>query len=226
MRKEIWLLCLPLLLLGGCGTQEKAQDPPQIITRKTVQEAKKAETSPAVKEPQKSAETPKQDPQKKEEPPTPAPKPAAPSEKKSKYPIFEYPYDRETDRQNFDYNNIDIVVGDKRYMTQINDWFMNFRDYKDKTVLIEGYFISINGHYFVGRNGPTCPYCTGGYVDFEFTYDGDFTSYEDGVTWIKVYGILREATVHLNDHLTAPFYHLEAVKVEKMDQPGIGTITD
>lgn len=226
MKKEIWLLCLPLLLLGGCGTQEKAQDPPQIITRKTVQEAKKAETSPAVKEPQKSAETPKQDPQKKEEPPTPAPKPAAPSEKKSKYPIFGYPYDRETDRQNFDYNNIDIVVGDKRYMTQINDWFMNFRDYKDKTVLIEGYFISINGHYFVGRNGPTCPYCTGGYVDFEFTYDGDFTGYEDGVTWIKVYGILREATVHLNDHLTAPFYHLEAVKVERMDQPGIGTITD
>ena len=226
MKKEIWLLCLPLLLLGGCGTQEKAQDPPQIITRKTVQEAKKAETSPAVKEPQKSAETPKQDPQKKEEPPTPAPKPAAPSEKKSKYPIFEYPYDRETDRQNFDYNNIDIVVGDKRYMTQINDWFMNFRDYKDKTVLIEGYFISINGHYFVGRNGPTCPYCTGGYVDFEFTSDGDFTGYEDGVTWIKVYGILREATVHLNDHLTAPIYHLEAEKVERMDQPGIGTITD
>lgn len=34
-------------------------------------------------------------------------------------------------------------------MTQINDWSMNFRDYKDKTVLIEGYFISINGHYFV-----------------------------------------------------------------------------
>lgn len=46
MKKEIWLLCLPLLLLGGCGTQEKAQDPPQIITRKTVQEAKKAETPP------------------------------------------------------------------------------------------------------------------------------------------------------------------------------------
>lgn len=42
----------------------------------------------------------------------------------------------------------------------------------------------------------------------------------------RAYGILREATAHLNDHLTAPFYHLEAVKVEKMDQPGIGTITD
>lgn len=223
MRKEIWLLCLPLLLLGGCGTQEKAQDPPQIITRKTVQEAKKAETPPEAKETPAPAETPEPAPQKEEQP---VPKPAAPEGKKSKYPVFEYPYNLETDRQNFDYNNIDIVVGDKRYMTQINDWFMNFRDYKDKTVLIEGYFISINGHYFVGRNGPTCPYCTGGYVDFEFTSDGDFTGYEDGVTWIKVYGILREATVHLNDHLTAPFYHLEAVKVEKMDQPGIGTITD
>ena len=193
MRKEIWLLCLPLLLLGGCGTQEKAQDPPQIITRKTVQEAKKAETPPEAKETPAPAETPEPAPQKEEQP---APEPAAPEGKKSKYPVFEYPYNLETDRQNFDYNNIDIVVGDKRYMTQINDWFMNFRDYKDKTVLIEGYFISINGHYFVGRNGP------------------------------KVYGILREATVHLNDHLTAPFYHLEAVKVEKMDQPGIGTITD
>lgn len=45
MKKEIWLLCLPLLLLGGCGTQEKAQDPPQIITRKTVQEAKSGNSS-------------------------------------------------------------------------------------------------------------------------------------------------------------------------------------
>ena len=130
MKKEIWLLCLPLLLLGGCGTQEKAQDPPQIITRKTVQDAKKAETPAAGKEAPKPPETPAQPVQKTEQP-AQAPKPATPEGKKSKYPIFEYPYDRETDRQNFDYNNIDIVVGDKRYMTQINDWFMNFRDYKD-----------------------------------------------------------------------------------------------
>ena len=86
MRKEIWLLCLPLLLLGGCGTQEKAQDPPQIITRKTVQEAKKAETPPAAKETPAPAETPEPAPQKEEQP---APKPVAPEGKKSKYPVFE-----------------------------------------------------------------------------------------------------------------------------------------
>lgn len=78
MRKEIWLLCLPLLLLGGCGTQEKAQDPPQIITRKTVQEAKKAETPPEAKETPAPAETPEPAPQKEEQP---APKPAAPEGK-------------------------------------------------------------------------------------------------------------------------------------------------
>ena len=77
MRKEIWLLCLPLLLLGGCGTQEKAQDPPQIITRKTVQEAK-AETPPEAKETPAPAETPEPAPQKEEQP---APKPAAPEGK-------------------------------------------------------------------------------------------------------------------------------------------------
>lgn len=231
MKKEIFLLCLPLLLISGCGTSEKTPpEQPQIITRKTVQEAKKEERPqqepPKQTETSKPAETPKQEVQEPAPPPKIPPQPAAPAAKKTEYPIFEYPYDLETDRRNFDYNNIDIVVGDKRYMTQINDWFMNFRDYKDKTVLIEGYFISINGHYFVGRNGPTCPYCTGGYVDFEFTSDGDFTGYQDGATWIKVYGILREATVRLNDHITAPFYHLEAVKVEKMEQAGIGTITD
>ena len=64
MRKEIWLLCLPLLLLGGCGTQEKAQDPPQIITRKTVQEAKKAETPPEAKETPAPAETPEPEKEK------------------------------------------------------------------------------------------------------------------------------------------------------------------
>lgn len=228
MKKEIALLILPILFItSGCGLFENSGDPPpetpKIITRKTVQEEQgktKTENPP-------SAET-------GEEPSagnTPGLSPADPSvqnqkEGKQKYPIFVYPYTIAEDRQNFDYHHIDIVVGDKRYMTQINDWYMNFQDYKDKTVLIEGYYLSINGHHFVGRNGPTCPYCTGGYVDFEFTSDQDFTGYEPASTWIRVYGILREATVKLNDHITAPFYHLEAVKVEKMEQEGMGTITD
>lgn len=229
MKKGILLLALfPLLLINGCGLFGKNNDPPpdtpQIITRKTVENEKAKEQST-------NDATASTDNAEEATPDNTGTSPADPAiqstnKEKKKYPIFEYPYTIADDRQNFDYNNVDIVVGDKRYMTQINDWYMNFRDYKNKTVIIEGYYLAINGHHFVGRNGPTCPYCTGGYVDFEFTSDQDFSGYEPASTWIRVYGILREATVRLNDHVTAPFYHLEAVKVEKMPQEGIGTIVD
>ncbi len=235
MKKEICLALLPLLLLAGCGKEQAGTLPetPQIITRKNVQDisrqAEPAKTETIDTDTKKTVEKENTAPaQAVETVPPEAPAqntPTAPAGKQ-KYPFFEYPYTIAEDRQNYDYNHIDIIVGDKRYMTQINDWYMNFRDYKDKTVLIEGYYLSINGHHFVGRNGPTCPYCTGGYVDFEFTTDQDLSACETGATWIKVYGILREAIVHLNDHLTAPFYHLEAAKVVIMDRPGLGTITD
>ena len=73
------------------------------------------------------------------------------------YPYFEMKYDIAKDEKTFPYDHPDIVVGDAHYMTQINDWYMHFNNYYDKTVVIEGYFLTINGHYFIGRNGPTCP---------------------------------------------------------------------
>lgn len=125
------------------------------------------------------------------------------------YPYFEMKYDIAKDEKTFPYDHPDIVVGDAHYMTQINDWYMHFNNYYDKTVVIEGYFLTINGHYFIGRNGPTCPYCTGGYVDFEFNSRQDFTGYIHGDTWIRLYGILREGTGHISKDITAPFYHLK-----------------
>ncbi len=236
MKKEILLLpaLLSLFLICGCGNEKEINNQPPVITRKTVKEAGEPEKNQAEENTQNEGKEEKETKEINNEPAAvdsaaPA-EPAIPpqnrqSEKKN-YPRFEYPYDLEEDRRNFDYDHIDIIVGDKLYMTQINDWYINFRDYRNKTVLIEGYFLSINGHYFVGRNGPTCPYCTGGYVDFEFTSDQNFTGWKPGITWIKVYGILREATVHLNGRMTAPFYHLEAIRVEKSETEGIGTITD
>ena len=138
----------------------------------------------------------------------------------------EYPYDIAADQKKYSGKKADIVVGDDLYMTQINDWYMNFKDYADKTVMLEGYFLTINGHLFIGRNGPSCPYCTGGYVDFELNSDQDFSEYTSGATWIRLYGILREATGHTGPGLSGPFYHLEAVKVEKIPYSGKGTITD
>ena len=47
-----------------------------------------------------------------------------------------------------------------------------------------------------------------------------------GDTWIRLYGILREGMGHISKDITAPFYHLEAVKVEKIPYNGKGTIAD
>lgn len=147
-------------------------------------------------------------------------------DKQEGFPKFDVKYDIVQDRQTFDKNNIEITVGDTHYMTQINDWYLNFKDYENKTVTIDGYFLTINGHYFVGRNGPTCPYCTGGYVDFEFTSDQNLKDFKPLDTWIRVSGILRESDVHMSEKTTVPFYHIEAITVEKIPYSGKGTITD
>lgn len=137
-----------------------------------------------------------------------------------------YPYDIEADQKKFDASDIDIVVGDKLYMTQINDWFMNFEDYEGKSVEIEGYYLLIDGYTFVGRNGPTCPYCTGGYVDFEFKTNEDVSGWTSGKTWIKVIGILRQGTMYVTGSDPQAFYYIETMAIEKMDAAGLGTITN
>ena len=59
------------------------------------------------------------------------------------YPYFEMKYDIAKDEKTFPYDHPDIVVGDAHYMTQINDWYMHFNNYHDKTVVIEGYFLTM-----------------------------------------------------------------------------------
>ncbi|OYP44561.1 hypothetical protein C8E03_101410 [Lachnotalea glycerini] len=133
-----------------------------------------------------------------------------------------YNCDIEKDRETFDDKNIDIVVGDNYYSTQINDWYMNFDQYEGKTVEIEGYYIADYLPYlFVGRYGPTCPYCQGAYVCFEFYTKQDLTQLISGQDWIKVKGILRKDTDESGE-----FYYIEAISIEKMDEAGLDTITN
>ena len=142
-------------------------------------------------------------------------------------PSDDYPYDIAADRKTFDASKIDIVVGDKLYMTQINDWFTNFSDYAGKSVEIEGYYMTFNTYKYVGRKGPTCPYCTGGYVNFEFQSDEDLSALVSESSWIKVTGILREGTAYPGSgQAPESFYYIEAMSVKKMDQVGIDTISN
>lgn len=139
----------------------------------------------------------------------------------------EYPYQIAGDRAGFNPARIDITVGDHLYMTQINDWYLNFQEYAGKTVEIEGYYIDTgSGYTFVGRNGPSCPYCTGGYVDFEFQTDQDCSGFISGETWISVAGILREGNTRLSSGERKPFYYIEAIRVKALNRPGINPVVD
>lgn len=140
----------------------------------------------------------------------------------------DYPYDISADRETFDAGKIDINVGDKLYMTQINDWYMNFSDYGGKSVVIEGYYMIFDDKYtFVGRKGPTCPYCTGGYVNFEFKSDQDLSKLVSESSWIRVTGILRQGTMYPGSGQPGQdFYYIEAMSVEELPEAGIDTISD
>lgn len=133
-----------------------------------------------------------------------------------------YDCDIEVDQENFN-GETDIVVGDNLYATQINDWYMNFDQYEGKVVEIEGYYINDFAPYdFIGRYGPSCPYCQGGYVSFEFVTKEDLSEYKSGKDWIKIIGILREGF----DKESGPFYYIEVLQLEKMAKVGKETVTN
>ena len=133
-----------------------------------------------------------------------------------------YNVDIASDKKNFD-GKVDIVVGDNYYATQINDWYMYFEKYSGKVVQIEGYYINDYAPYdLIGRKGPVCPYCQGGYVSFEFLTDEDLSKLQSGKDWIKITGILRQGV----DSGQGPFFYIEVLKLEKTAKPGLGTVTN
>lgn len=209
MKKTMFvLLCLLLALTTGCGRQKDDHSAAVEQSSSTGQDSSQ-QTAAASEVPVPSSSTSET-----------ASGPQAASD--------DYPYDIAADRATFDDQKIDITVGDKLYMTQINDWYTNFSDYDGKSVVIEGYYMVFNDKYtFVGRKGPVCPYCTGGYVNFEFKSDQDLSALVSESSWIRVTGILRQGTMYPgNGQPGQPFYYIEAIQVEELPEVGIDTITN
>lgn len=142
------------------------------------------------------------------------------------YPYDDYPYDPKEDRGKVNLDKPDIVVGDKHYATQINDWYMNFQDYEGKTVSIDGYYMNFGGYTLVGRMGPSCPYCTGGYVNFEFKTDLDLSKLKSEESWIRVKGILRKGKYSISKDVSQLIYYIEALEVEELPVVGVDTVAD
>ena len=142
------------------------------------------------------------------------------------YPYDDYPYDPREDRGKVNLEKPDIVVGDKHYATQINDWYINFQDYEGKTVSIDGYYMNFGGYTLVGRMGPSCPYCTGGYVNFEFKTDLDLSKLKSEESWIRVKGILRKGKYSISKDVSQLIYYIEALEVEELPEVGVDTVAD
>lgn len=98
-----------------------------------------------------------------------------------------------------------LEIGEKMFLTQINDMYYNFDNYKDKTVIVEGMyalFYSWDGSAtapVVYRRGPGC--CgNDGWGGFLLKYDGEYPNEND---WIRVTGTpeLVEEGYYLNLYL-------------------------
>jgi len=91
--------------------------------------------------------------------------------------------------------NTDIVeIGDKMFIAQVNDIYLNADDYLGKTIKLEGVFKQSTGeepYYFVIRYGPGC--CgNDGLVGFEVAWDKEKAKpYPADDSWVEAEGVLK-----------------------------------
>ena len=83
-----------------------------------------------------------------------------------------------------------LIISEKMFLTQINDIYFNFDQYKEKTIVVEGMYTllfnqeGVQDTPSVYRRGPGC--CgNDGWGGFLLKYDGD---YPVDNAWIKVTG--------------------------------------
>jgi len=91
--------------------------------------------------------------------------------------------------------NTDIVeIGEKMFIAQVNDIYLNADDYLGKTIKLEGVFKQSTGeepYYFVIRYGPGC--CgNDGLVGFEVAWDKEKAKpYPADDSWVEAEGVLK-----------------------------------
>jgi len=89
----------------------------------------------------------------------------------------------------------DIVeIGEKMFIAQVNDIYLNADDYLGKTIKLEGVFKKSTGeppYYFVIRYGPGC--CgNDGLVGFEVAWDKEKAKpYPADDSWVEAEGVLK-----------------------------------
>ena len=102
-------------------------------------------------------------------------------------------------------DGVDVVIGEKFFMTQIYDIAVNYKDYLGKSIKIEGLFKCRQWDgktaYYVYRNTPGC--CgNDGEIGYELSWDQDYQggaivsgseqeTYPNPNDWVEVRGVLK-----------------------------------
>jgi len=88
-----------------------------------------------------------------------------------------------------------IEIRERMFATQVNDIYINARDYLGKTIKYEGIFVveqaGGESKYFVARNGPGGCCGDDAMVGFEIR-GSDTEEFPDGNSWVEVTGVLKE----------------------------------
>ena len=90
-----------------------------------------------------------------------------------------------------------VVIGERMFISQVYDVYLNANDYLGKTIKLEGIFKMeqlgepLKPYYFVLRYGPGC--CgDDGVVGFEIAWDNENAqTYPADNSWVEVTGILK-----------------------------------
>ena len=120
----------------------------------------------------------------------------------------------------------EVEIGEKMFMTQINDIFYNLEDYLGQTIKYEGIFDmyeypdgtpdGLQKYYSVIRYGPGC--CgNDSKVGFEVVWDKEYPEQND---WVEVVGVLTKS-----EEEGYPRVQLEATKLTVLPTRGEEIIT-
>jgi len=112
-----------------------------------------------------------------------------------------------------------LQIGEKMFVGQINDIYLNPDDYLGKSICYEGYFMyydngeTSNRYNCVIRNGPGC--CgNDSEVGFEIAWDGEMPEVDD---WVKITGELERYEEDGWDYLRVKAASLEILPYRGKD---------
>ncbi len=122
--------------------------------------------------------------------------------------------------------NPEIVLGDNYFDTTVADINLNFDSYANKTIQVEGMYISSESYTFVGRYSTSnlCADCPQGfsYIEYEAKSDNlpTLTSEQD---WIKIKGILKK---EYDPSIKSDYYYIDVASLEVMNERGQDTVSN